>query len=147
MDWIPEELRVRRIDGSTANGGTLTTRPIQFAGAHLFVNADLDRGELRVEVLDRSGQALPAFTREGCAPLTGSGTKMPVKWTSGSLADVAGKPVRLRFSMTHGRLYSFWVSAHSTGESGGYPAAGGPQFGGPVDVPASGRTATGKGMP
>ena len=33
--------------------------------------------------------------------------------------------------MTRGRLYAFWVSPWPTGESRGYPAAGGPEFSGP----------------
>jgi hypothetical protein len=31
-------------------------------------------------------------------------------------------------------LFAFWISAKPTGESGGYPAAGGPQFSGPIDA-------------
>jgi hypothetical protein len=134
MDWLPDEMRVRRIDRSSAGGGTLTTRPIRFAGHHLFVNADVGPGELRVEALDRAGRVLPPFTRDACVPITASGTKASVRWRSGSIGDLAGQSVRLRFSMTRGRLYAFWVSAAATGESGGYPAAGGPEFSGPVDA-------------
>jgi hypothetical protein len=35
--------------------------------------------------------------------------------------------------MTYGQIFSFWVSAGMTGHSGGYPAAGGPEFTGPID--------------
>jgi hypothetical protein len=134
MDWLPDDMRVRRIDRSSAAGGTLTTRPIRFSGGHLFVNADLGAGELRIEALDRDGRILAPFTRDACAPITGSGTRMAVQWASGSIADLAGQIVRFRFSMTRGRLYAFWVSATASGESGGYPAAGGPEFSGPIDT-------------
>jgi hypothetical protein len=127
-------MRVRRIDRSSSIGGTLTTRPIRFAGSHLFVNADVGGGELRVEALDREGRVIAPFTRDACSPITASGTKVPVRWAPGSIGDLAGQTVRLRFSMTRGRLYSFWVSAAATGESGGYPAAGGPEFDGPIDA-------------
>ncbi len=69
-------------------------------------------------------------------PITASGTRLPVRWAKGSIAELAGQPVRFRFSMTRGRLYAFWVSPWPTGESRGYPAAGGPEFSGPIDVPA-----------
>jgi hypothetical protein len=133
MDWLPDEMRVRRIDRSSTAGGTLTTRPIRFSGGHLFVNADLDAGELRIEALDREGRVLTPFTRDACAPITGSGTRMAVRWAAGSIADLAGQPVRFRFSMTRGRLYAFWVSANAWGESSGYPAGGGPEFSGAID--------------
>ena len=37
-----------------------------------------------------------------------------------------GKTVKIRFHLKNGRLYSFWVSRHRSGASGGYLAAGGP---------------------
>ncbi len=133
MDWMPEDARVLRQGRTPSDAGTLTTRAVQFSGGHLFVNADATGGELRVEVLDRQGRIIAPFTREACAPIAGSGTRLPVRWATGSLGDLAGDPVRFRFSMTRGRLYAFWVSPWPTGESRGYPAAGGPRFAGPID--------------
>lgn len=134
MDWRPEDARVGR--GPGTGGGTLTTRPLRFTGGHLFVNADTSRGDLRVEVLDREGRVIAPFTREACEPITGNGTRLPVRWRA-SLAELAGREVRLRFSLTHGSLFAFWVSPWASGESNGYVAAGGPGFTGPLDVPAS----------
>jgi hypothetical protein len=132
MDWMPDEVRVRRIDRASAVGGTLTTRPISFNGGHMFVNADTGAGELRIEVLDREGKILAPFTKEACLAIKGSGTRMPVRWAAGSLAELANRTVRFRFSLTGGRLYAFWVSVNPTGESRGFPAAGGPEFKGPI---------------
>jgi hypothetical protein len=130
MDWMPDNARVKK----PGTLGALTTRPITFGGQHLFVNADLSGGgELRVEVLDRRGTVIPGFTKDACAPVTGDGVRLPVRWSGASLASLAGQPVRFRFSLTLGRIYAFWVSAWPTGESGGYPAAGGPAFRGPID--------------
>jgi hypothetical protein len=134
MDWLPDEVRVRRVDRDSATGGTLTTRPIRFTGGHLFVNADTGDGELRVEVLDREGKLLAPFTRDACSPIAGSGTRLRVQWRAANLAELAGQTVRFRFSLTRGRLFAFWVSLNPTGESGGYPAAGGPEFSGPIDA-------------
>jgi len=133
MDWMPDNARARQ----SGARGTLTTRPITFGGSHLFVNADLGGGgELRVEVLDRRGRVIAPFTADACAPVTGDSARLPVQWKGAALASLKGQPVRLRFTMTRGQLYAFWVSAWPTGESGGYPAAGGPMFNGPVDTRA-----------
>jgi hypothetical protein len=144
MDWIPEDARVRRVDRSSP-GGTLTTRPVRFSGGHLFINADLGNGELRAEVLDVEGRVIAPFSRESCDLVTGSSTRMRVKWNGGALSDLSGQPVRFRFTIGHGRLYAFWVSASANGESGGYPAAGGPEFKGPIDAPAQ-ATRRGRGI-
>ena len=133
MDWLPERGAVLR--RTNTNTGSLTTRPIRFSGRFLFVNADVDDGELRVEVLDEAGTPLPAFSHAACSPVRGNATGLPVHWDGREhLGDVAGRPVRLRFSLTRGRLYSFWVSAWPTGESGGYVAAGGPGIAGLTDT-------------
>ena len=137
MDWRPEDGRPRRILSPGQSAGTLTTRTLRFDGGHLFINADLGEGRLRVEVLGRDGRVLAPFTHDACVPVAGDGTRLAVRWKAGSLADLAGQPVRFRFSLTHGRLYAFWVSRWPTGESRGFPAAGGPEFAGPVDVGAS----------
>lgn len=132
MDWSISATRpVRLLPGW--NEGMLTTRPVRFSGSHLFVNADLRGGELRAEVLDRSGLVIGSFSRGTCNPLRASGTRQPVTWRGISLAAIAGEPVRFRFTLTAGSLYAFWVSDSPWGHSNGYPAAGGPEFTGPID--------------
>ena len=131
MDWLPGDGRVRRV--SRVPDGTLTTRPVKFSGGHLFVNADVRGGELRVEVLDLAGAVVAPFTRDACEPVSTDGTRVSVRWVKGALADLAGQPVRFRFSLTRGRLFAFWVSPWPTGESRGFPAAGGPEFAGATD--------------
>lgn len=119
--------------GDTA--GTLTTRPLTFKGRHLFVNADADGGELRAEILDADGKALPTFAASDFTPVTTDRTLQPVKWkTSSDLTPLAGKTVRIRFHLTRGRLYSFWISPDESGASYGYVAAGGPGFTEPRDT-------------
>ncbi len=51
-----------------------------------------------------------------------------------SLARASGKNVKLRFTLTNGSLYSFWVTADPNGASHGYLAAGGPDFKGTLDA-------------
>jgi hypothetical protein len=100
------------------------------------VNADLGDGTLRVAVEDPGGRVIPGFELESCVAARGNHTASPVRWQAGSLARLAGTPVRFRFALTSGRLYAFWVAAAASGESGGYVANGGPAFKGPRDLHA-----------
>lgn len=109
--------------------GTLTTRPLQFTGKHLFVNLDAPQGRLQVEVLDAEGNVIAPFAKENCETLTADSTLAPVQWRGlEDLSTLAGKTVRLRFHLTGGGLYAFWVSPDRSGASHGYVAAGGPGF-------------------
>ncbi len=124
----PQPVRVGSLPSS------VTTRTIRFNGAHFFVNADI-AGEMRIEVLDRGGAVIPGFGAEKCSPITGNGTKIPVTWSGQSIASLANQPVRLRFRMTRGRLYAFWVSPSATGASSGFVGAGGPAYRNATDQP------------
>jgi hypothetical protein len=118
-----------------ASGGTLTTRLVTFNGKHPFVNIDAPQGELRVEILDEKGDPISPFTRDNCVLVRGDHTLAPVQWSGVSdLSAVVGKKVRLRFHLTHGSLYAFWVSPDASGASHGYVAAGGPGFTSNVDA-------------
>lgn len=121
--------------GFVADGrGTVTTRPVTFSGAHFFVNADARFGDVVVEVLDEAGRPCPGYAAADCRGLVRvDATKRAVVWSGGDLSRFAGKPVRFRFHLRVATLYSFWVSRKSTGESGGYVAAGGPAYHGLMD--------------
>jgi hypothetical protein len=108
------------------DGGTLTTRPVHFAGTHLFVNANVASGELTAEVLDERGRVIEGLAHGDCRPVRADKTLQPVTWKTSDLARVAGKPVKFRFYLTRGRLYAFWISPEESGASHGYVAAGGP---------------------
>ncbi|MGA2328269.1 MAG: glycosyl hydrolase family 32 [Bryobacteraceae bacterium] len=115
--------------------GTLTTRPVTFSGRHLFVNAKMIRSDLRAEILDRNGRVIEPFSLSNCVPFTDNATKHAVEWKHGAdLKVLAGQPVRFRFQLTGGQLYSFLVSPDASGASYGYIGAGGPGFTGPTDT-------------
>ena len=115
--------------------GVLTTRPLTFKGNKLFVNVDCPLGELRVEVLDRGGRLVEPFTAENCESLTVNSTLKEIRWKGeNDLEKVAGEPVRLRFRLKNGALYSFWVTPSSDGASYGYVGAGGPGLSGATDT-------------
>jgi hypothetical protein len=142
--WASTGLGTLRRDGFASMdagraGGTLTTRPVQFAGRHLFVNAQVGQGELRVEVLDGRGEAIEPFTVQNCVPLRADETQQAVHWAGATdLSALAGSPVRFRFHLQSGSLYAFWVSPDERGASGGYVSAGGPGFSGPRDTVGQG---------
>ncbi len=56
-----------------------------------------------------------------------------------AIARRRGRPHRsaCASSMTRRPSVRFWVSAGTGGQSGGYPAAGGPDFAGPIDAPGA----------
>src|SRR5262249_13183279 len=108
-------LAILRRDGfvsldAGADGGTITTRPVTFRGKHLFVNVDAPDGELRAEVLDDKGEVIAPFSAANCAPVRADKTRQAVTWKGADdLGKVAGKTVQLRFHLTKGKLYAFWV--------------------------------------
>ena len=111
------------------------TRPLRFSGTQLFVNADV-AGELRVEVLDREGRAVPGYSAADCEPVRGDRTRHAVTWrTRSDLSSLKGEIVRLRFSLSRTRLFAFWIAPTAAGHSRGYVAAGGPAFTKAADAP------------
>lgn len=133
-------MAVLRRDGfaslqADGEGGMLLTRPVAFSGAHLIVNLAAPAGRLRCAVLDAAGDKIDGFGLDDCTPVSGDAAKLMVAWPGRNLAELAGRPVRFRFELVSGDLYGFWVSATATGESGGYLAAGGPDYTSGRDLP------------
>lgn len=123
-------LGIMRRDGfvsmDASGEGYLLTQPLTFDGDYFFVNACAEA--LSVEILDQDGKPIKGFSKEDCIALRSfDSTKIQVTWKGGRhLKSLAGKPVRVRFHLTGGQLYSFWVSPWQTGESRGYLGGGGP---------------------
>lgn len=111
-----------RLDGfaSMANGGdepgVLTTRPVLVGGNQLHVNADLTSqvrsgGQLRVEVLDAAGAAIPGYGVDDAVLIRGDRIDSCVRWRGGTdLAALRGREVKLRFHLAGGDLYSYYFS-------------------------------------
>jgi len=114
----------------------LTTRLLRFDhdDGFLFVNADAQGGELRVEVIDENGIVVPGLSLADCIPLNVDSTRKMVAWTSiQSIGRIRGARFRLRFKLRSARLFSFWVSPGQLGASNGFVAAGGPRYPGYQD--------------
>ena len=115
--------------------GAVTTRPIRFKGRYLFVNADVDHGELRAEILGADGKVIEPFSRSNCIPHQLDSTNAQIQWRPrDDLKELAGQAVQFRFYLTKGSIYWVWVSPDRSGASYGYVAAGGPGFSGPTDT-------------
>jgi hypothetical protein len=118
-----------------SKGGNLLTKAVTFKGNHLFVNADCKSGELKVEITDEKNRTISPFTFSRCETIAGDSTIQKISWKGvDDLSQLSGKPVRFKFQLKNGKLYSFWVSPDKSGASNGYVAAGGPGFTGGSDT-------------
>ncbi len=93
-------------DGSIS-GGTLTTVPVQFSGQRLELNADVQpEGKIIVELLDMSLTRLAAWPASD--PIHGDDLRHVVTFGDEiNVADLAGRPVVLRFHLYDAQLYTF----------------------------------------
>lgn len=107
--------------------GYLTTETLSFDGKYMFVNADVRAGKLVVEVLDEQGTSIEGFGVKDCVVMRReNSTKHLVTWKNQKdLATLKGEKIHLKFYLTNGDLYAFWISPWSSGESRGYTAGGG----------------------
>ncbi len=105
----------------TDTEGILITRPMIPNGRFLRINAAAET--LRIEVLDRESRPVPGYSIVETVPFRGDSTSAQIRWkTRDTLPETS--PIRLRFTMENGDLYSFWFTDDPDGKSGGYLAAG-----------------------
>lgn len=93
--------------------GVVTTQLMQTEGRSLWINADAEGGEIRVDAVDENGRVIPGFTRQRCEPLRGNSTRFaeclaPVGWGR----ETNDGPLfmglfRLRFYLKDAQLFSF----------------------------------------
>ena len=106
--------------------GYLATEKIIFDGSFFFVNADV-KGGLQIEIQDEKGKPIPGYTKSDCIIMKTNSTKHLITWKNkNDISALKNKPVKVKFYLTDGELYSFWISKWKTGESRGYTAGGGP---------------------
>lgn len=120
-----------RRDGfaSLEGDGSLLTRKLTAENKrHLFVNVRAPEDELRAEILDDHGMVIEPFSMERCIPVSGDHTCAMVSWEGGAdLSALSSGVFRIRFRLSGGALYSFWLSGDQSGGSAGYDAAGAPK--------------------
>ena len=91
--------------------GILLTRPLDFQGGALHVNADIAAdGEIRVALVSRKGRVLRGYAAKACGPVKGNRLDIPVSWSGApDLAKLRNSQVRLRFELRNAKLYSFRI--------------------------------------
>jgi hypothetical protein len=105
-----------RLDGFASlhagyTAGSALTVPLTIKGNTLSVNvATSSVGYLKVVVVDEAGQELAGFGEKDAEEIAGDMIDRVVTWKGGkTLADLGGKPVRLKFILRDADLYSFGV--------------------------------------
>jgi hypothetical protein len=111
-----------RIDGFSSlhpktrnEPGYIITRPLDFSGKALYLNANAGKGTIQVEVLsgdqDNDLQPISGFTLQESVPIEGDSIEQLVTWKgSRDLSSLAGKRVRLKFHLNGlSALYSFRI--------------------------------------
>jgi hypothetical protein len=82
------------------------THKQELAEKRLSVNVRVKAGgEMRVELLDESGRAIPGFTAKDCQPITGDHRRTTVQWKNGEMAPTNG--VKTRFELRRAFLYGY----------------------------------------
>ena len=88
--------------------GTIETHEFVPEGSKLTVNADVKSGSLAVEVVDADGKVIEGFDKESNLIEEQDSVKLAVRWKTTD-ALPAGKPIRLRFHLLNGDLYSYVI--------------------------------------
>ena len=86
--------------------GVLITKPFEYPGGVLHINADATHGSIVAEFLDGEGQ--PIGDGVVSALLRGDSLDGVPRFESESLPNLAGKTVCLKLTLTSASLYSLW---------------------------------------
>ncbi len=91
--------------------GTIITRPLQFQGTQLFVNADVvSDGWVKAALLTRDGEPLAEYTLDEAVLLENDTTAGAMAWETTAEFDPTGaEHVRVQFELKNAKLYSFWI--------------------------------------
>jgi hypothetical protein len=92
--------------GAAEKPGSILTSAFLRPAGQLHVNAEIRKGgRLRVEMLDENGQVAATSN-----PVVGNQLRGRVEWSASSDETLVGKTIRLRLTLTQGRIYSYWFA-------------------------------------
>ena len=69
---------------------------------------DARKGVVRAQVTDRQGKPIPGFTFADARPITRDALDAALAWKK-PIAAIAGKPIRLEFTLRRARLFALEV--------------------------------------
>ena len=94
-------------------GAEFTTRLLTFSGSRLKLNVDCSAtGEVWVEIVHDRGIPVPGYTMAESISVERNQIAAPVCWKEWeSVAELAGRPVRLHFRLRACKLYAFQFCA------------------------------------
>ncbi len=93
----------------------VVTRPLDFNGTGLYINANAKGGSIYVEILrggqDNGFEPISGYTKMECLPIKNDGVGLPVFWEGNNKLDsIKGERIRLKFYMEgSAALYSFSI--------------------------------------
>ncbi len=127
QNWRLPSVHIRRYtlrpDGFASvqagyQSSNLTTKPFRFDGNQLHLNYSTSAvGWIKVEVQDQAGQPVPGFSLADCAEIYGDKLDAVVTWKNNAdVGALAGRTVRLRFSMSDADLYAVRFRAKQRGD-------------------------------
>jgi hypothetical protein len=104
-------LPIDRLIGLAASEspGVVTTKPFKLAGTKLLINLNARGGELKIEILDGSGQPIAGYSGPDAATAKNiDELHWSPQWRGSSdLSALQGKTVRLKFYLRKATLYAF----------------------------------------
>lgn len=88
------------------DGGTLTTKPLNFTGDSLYLNANTAFGKITLRLLDQNNNPIPGYE----TTLQNTDTlQTPIQFPGKSITQLGAQPIRLQFTLQNAQLYSFWI--------------------------------------
>ncbi len=97
--------------GAGEEPGTLTTRPLSFAGKSLWINAEVAAdGWIRAAVVNAEGDAVAEQSLDDCVGVTRGSLAARMTWKHTDLVECPAEGhLRLRFQLRRAKLYAFWI--------------------------------------
>jgi hypothetical protein len=108
-------LATLRLDGFVSleakdRPGILVTRPFELAGGTLELNVEAPDGEVVVEILDQKSTPIVGFTGKDAEVFRGvDSLGLQPAWNHSKLASLVGRIVRVKITLTRGKLYALQV--------------------------------------
>lgn len=101
------EIRRDGYAGFFAEDGSVTTTEFIISGGKLLVTAEIsERGSLKIEALDSTGNVYRGYEAEAFSPITESVTEKAVSWGGKDLSALKGMTVSFRILLKNAGVYT-----------------------------------------